>query len=171
MSEIGVQYSNVLNGLDSKMIKLKKPKGLFLLRKDINTILLLKKSPQLYQETVDLGVHNPNPILTRTQSQKNIMMRSFTKPFFNHNMKLIKSRTPKHEDKITLPKLIILNGKNNSPTILTSKNKPSDNKPLIVSNRKSKSPEKRNILSNETKMKFYSKSTRNIHSTELVFNL
>ncbi len=82
MSEKGVQFSSVLSGVDSNMIKLKKPKGLFLLRKDINIILLLKKSPQLYQETVDLGVQNVNPIITRNQSQKNVMTRSYSKIIF-----------------------------------------------------------------------------------------
>jgi hypothetical protein len=43
------------------MIKLKKPKGLFLLRKDYDIISLLKKSPQLYQETIDLGGSNFQP--------------------------------------------------------------------------------------------------------------
>ncbi len=85
-------------------------------------------------------------------------------------MKLIKIRTPKPEDKLSLPKLVVLSGKNTPPTLLTNKNKTVDILPQNVL-RTTKSPEKNSVLSNERNMNFYSKSTRNIHRSEIVFNL
>jgi hypothetical protein len=140
MSDIAIQFTGVINSLDPNYIKLKKPKGLFLLRKDYNTILLLKKSSQLYQETIELGVNNLNPLVSRSVSSKSKMTRTFSKPFFSHN-KIPKPKVSKNEEKVVLPKLIILSNRN---SLCNSKN----------------------VSARDTKIGFYRKSSRNIHKKE-----
>jgi hypothetical protein len=111
MSDKAVQFAGVLS-IDSSLIKLKKPKGIFLLKKDYNTINILKKSHLLNKETIDLGVSNFQS-LKYTYNDKNQLTRISSKPLLNHN-RIIKIKEPKKAEKIVLPKLIIYSKSNSS---------------------------------------------------------